>query len=473
MEHGFSKRANKMFETRRKRKAKNRVMIGAGSLVLLLTFQIMMLPALTLTDKILVCGLEEHVHSEECNETILVCQEGSKEGHSHSDHCFQTSYICGEEAAAGHIHTDACYCVSCDQEETEGHAHGEGCYGMACGEEESVGHSHDETCRDENGELICGETEQEGHVHNDSCQGLICGKEESVPHTHTDACNQMVLVCELEETEGHIHSDACMGEPALICGLEETETVESDHIHGTECYQTYRACEMEEHTHTDACYQVVDGEEVPGEEILLEIPDYIYDNVLGMNSDLLSLEDKNGESVDCSGLIVEEGITKTEDGYTLMLEAFAQSELASVTVEKPLDVVMLLDQSAAMYEPAMPGAAEVELNAEMTEEELEEAVVEAGLITREIFEELVTAEDFVAERAMLRGYFLGRSADDVWYLIQYDAEEMPGCSGSAKFPKQWKRTGMTEKMRKIVKKPPQHTLQSDLRAFLRKSTGST
>ena len=423
MEHGFSKRANKMFETRRKRKVKNRVVIGAGSLVLLLTFQIMMLPALTLTDKILVCGLEEHVHSEECNETILVCQEGSKEGHSHSDHCFQTSYICGEEAAAGHIHTDACYCVSCDQEETEGHAHSESCYGIACGEEASVGHSHDETCRDENGELICGKTEKEGHVHNDSCQGLICGKEESVPHTHTDACKQMVLVCELEETEGHIHSDACMGEPALICGLEETEAVESDHIHGTECYQTYRACEMEEHTHTDACYQVVDGEEVPGEELLVEIPDYIYDDVLGMNHSPLSLEDGNSEPADYSNLIIAEKVAKAESGYALTLEAFAQGELDSVTVEKPLDVVMLLDQSAAMYEPAMPGAADVELNAEMTGEELEEAVVEAGLITREIFEELVAAEDFVSERAMLRGYFLGRSIDDAWYLIQYDAEE--------------------------------------------------
>ena len=376
MEHGFSKRANKMFETRRKRKIKNRVILGVGGLVTLLTFQIMMLPALTLTDKVLACEQEEHVHSDACNKTILVCEEGSEEGHSHSAGCYEVSYVCGE-------------------------------------------------------------TESEGHSHNSGCYSVVCGQEDDPDHEHTDACKE--LTCGKEEAAGHSHSDACK-DLTFICGQEEREAVESNHIHGPKCYETYRACGLEEHTHVESCYKVVDKEdnsaddtEGPAEEenaqepnqkeVSVEIPDYIYDDVLGMGHGYSTLSLESDKPADYSeNLILTNRVAKTENGYTLTLEAFAQGELATVSVEKPLDTVVLLDQSDAMFEPAMPSAGEIEIYAEMTEKEWEEAVVEAGLITRDIFLELVDTEEFVTERTVLRGYFLGRG-NDTWYLIQYDADE--------------------------------------------------
>lgn len=56
--------------------------------------------------------------------------------------------------------------------------------------------------------------------------------------------------CGLEE---HKHTDACYEErPVLICGLEEGE----DHTHGEACYSLEKTliCGLPEHTHTDACY---------------------------------------------------------------------------------------------------------------------------------------------------------------------------------------------------------------------------
>lgn len=420
MEHGFSKRANKMFETRRKRKVRNRVVIGAGSLVLLLTFQIMMLPALTLTGKSLVCEMKEHIHTNACYKTVLECQEGSREGHSHSEGCYAVSYVCGEVESEGHRHDGSCYSVTCGLEDGPGHEHGESCYGIVCNEEESSGHSHSDACRDVSGELVCGQTESQGHTHDDGCRGLTCGEEAYAAHAHTDACK--TLSCGLEESEGHSHSAACEGEATdtLICGLEETEAVESDHIHGSECYRTYLACGLEEHTHVDGCYKVVDGEEnaentegtTEGgkllEELLevpVEIPDYIYDDVLGMGQDMSPLS--RSKPTDYSDVMSLTGqVTETENGkYALTLEAIVQDTLEPTSMEKPLDLVMLLDQSTSMYESAM--------------------AEETGVISREIFLELAGGAGFVSEKAQQLGYFIARSddaedSDGTWYLLQYD-----------------------------------------------------
>ena len=54
-----------------------------------------------LADKPL-CGLEEHNHTDECYEKVLVCDED----HEHTDECYEDRLICEQEE---HSHTDKCY----------------------------------------------------------------------------------------------------------------------------------------------------------------------------------------------------------------------------------------------------------------------------------------------------------------------------------------------------------------------------
>ena len=163
-----------------------------------------------------------------------------------------------------HTHTEACYTsvqgdLICTQSTEPQHTHTEECYqetqDLVCGMPESTGHTHGAECYDQEGNLICGQEESEGHVHGEACCGvskqLICGQTEEPAHQHTDACyswNQ-VLTCDLEE---HTHSEACTAtepEEAVFCGKES-------HTHGESCRdeQGELTCTLEEHTHSLACY---------------------------------------------------------------------------------------------------------------------------------------------------------------------------------------------------------------------------
>lgn len=59
-------------------------------------------------------------------------------------------------------------------------------------------------------------------------------------------------ICGVEE---HTHTDECY-EDVLVCGLEENE----EHTHGPECYEKVLTCGMEEHIHTASCFT---DEELP------------------------------------------------------------------------------------------------------------------------------------------------------------------------------------------------------------------
>ncbi len=106
------------------------------------------------------CGMEEHQHSEDCYETVLVC----------------------------------------GKEESEG----------------TTGHTHDESCYEDVPTLVCGLEESEDHTHTDACyetvRTLTCTLEESDGedgHTHTDDCYEKVLTCEIPE---HVHTAACLSD---------------------------------------------------------------------------------------------------------------------------------------------------------------------------------------------------------------------------------------------------------------------
>lgn len=104
----------------------------------------------------LICGqtqVLEHQHSDACFETVaepvdtgtLTCTDTA---HVHTARCYGTwELVCGQEE---HTHSEAC--TQNEQEET-----------VFCGKDT---HTHGEACRDENGELVCGTEE---HTHSLAC----------------------------------------------------------------------------------------------------------------------------------------------------------------------------------------------------------------------------------------------------------------------------------------------------------------
>lgn len=71
-----------------------------------------------------VCGLEDHIHGENCS-----CNQ---QEHIHSSGCYNDTL---------HTHTEACYQYSCNQTE---HTHVDACYRLKCAI--PVNHSHNTTC---------------------------------------------------------------------------------------------------------------------------------------------------------------------------------------------------------------------------------------------------------------------------------------------------------------------------------------
>ncbi|MCF2596771.1 DUF7601 domain-containing protein [Pseudoflavonifractor phocaeensis] len=261
----------------------------------------------------LICGLEEqtesvedaeeHVHDESCYEPheVLVCTEEETEAHSHDESCY--GLVCGETEYPAHTHGDDCYAVvteTCGQEEHEAHSHDDSCYtttrSLTCGEAESAGHTHDDSCYDENGELTCGQSESAGHTHSDSCYtestALTCGQSESAGHTHDDSCTvrRVELTCTAQEGPGHVHDDSCYG---LICGKEETEghthTEEcyetrnelictAGHVHTADCYEKVLTCELPEHIHNSTCYAETQPEAPDESEYICGLPAHTHDD---------------------------------------------------------------------------------------------------------------------------------------------------------------------------------------------------
>ena len=126
---------------------RRKILAVLGCAVAFVTAGVLMMPAISMSRGELTCGIEEHVHSDNCYSEVLVC---------------------GQEATAGHTHTAACYAdvLACGQEEGEDHTHSADCYAS---------------------QLVCGQAEQEGHEHSAACfeTQLTCDVPE---HTHTDAC---------------------------------------------------------------------------------------------------------------------------------------------------------------------------------------------------------------------------------------------------------------------------------------------
>lgn len=201
------------------------------------------------TDNEYCCGMEEHVHTDDCYTEELVC--GYEEGEPEDpDSAFSVdSEPTTEEPEAEPEEPEP------EEIEPEVHHHTADCY---------------ETVLVEHKELTCG---QEEHTHDDTCPvdpdtgDFLCGYEE---HTHTDDCytteteTEEKLVCGYEE--GEVLSDGAADEDG-IAALEDTNTATSVaedssseavsepvlHHHTEACYEKVLTCTIPEHTHTLAC----------------------------------------------------------------------------------------------------------------------------------------------------------------------------------------------------------------------------
>lgn len=202
------------------------------------------------TDNEYSCGMEEHVHTDECYTEELVC--GYEEGQPEDpDSAFSVdSEPTTEEPEAEPEEPEP------EETEPEVHHHTADCY---------------ETVLVEHKELTCG---QEEHTHDDTCPvdpdtgDFLCGFEE---HTHTDDCftteteTEEKLVCGYEE--GQVLSDGTAADDDGIAALEDTNTATSVaedssseavsepvlHHHTEACYEKVLTCTIPEHTHTLEC----------------------------------------------------------------------------------------------------------------------------------------------------------------------------------------------------------------------------
>lgn len=201
------------------------------------------------TDNEYCCGMEEHVHTDDCYTEELVC--GYEEGQPEDpDPAFSVdSEPTTEEPEAEPEEPEP------EEIEPEVHHHTADCY---------------ETVLVEHEELTCG---QEEHTHDETCPvdpdtgDFLCGFEE---HTHTDDCytteteTEEKLVCGYEE--GEVISDGTAADDG-IAALEDTNTATSVaedssseavsepvlHHHTEACYEKVLTCTIPEHTHTLAC----------------------------------------------------------------------------------------------------------------------------------------------------------------------------------------------------------------------------
>lgn len=202
------------------------------------------------TDNEYCCGMEEHVHTDDCYTEELVC--GYEEGQPEEpDSAFSVdSEPTTEEPEAEPEEPEP------EEIEPEVHHHTADCY---------------ETVLVEHKELTCG---QEEHTHDETCPvdpdtgDFLCGFEE---HTHTDDCytteteTEEKLICGYEE--GQVLSDGTVADDDGIAALEDTNTATSVaedssseavsepvlHHHTEACYKKVLTCTIPEHTHTLAC----------------------------------------------------------------------------------------------------------------------------------------------------------------------------------------------------------------------------
>lgn len=290
-------------------------------IVVFCTTYALILPAITMERT--QCGLSEHTHSESCYEKVdiesavsLACTYESLGVHVHTSSCYdgENNLLCGQADYLVHEHNEDCLdengVIVCQLPKVRAHEHTEDCYSLPETEPAVTQEVHfhgDECYANQRGELTCEFGEDDAHEHTDACyetvSTLVCELEEGIPeetaepvqeaepelicekpvvklHTHNDATcyetyvdadgnEQRRLICPELEVFEHVHSNSCfvaeesVPETRLICGLEE-------HTHTQSCYEeTDYQCGLERHTHNDDCYDADDN-------LICWIPEHVH-----------------------------------------------------------------------------------------------------------------------------------------------------------------------------------------------------
>lgn len=214
--------------------------------------------------------IETHEHTRSC---YAVPETDAPEVHTHTDDCYTVErgeLICTESTEPAHVHTDDCYTETSALVCEEDHEHTESCYKttreLTCGDTEEPVHQHTDQCYEQIKTLICELPTEPAEEAEPAEPELICGEKEIILHTHEPyespedpGCydDDGNLICGKIQVLEHQHTDACfetVEEPAdteaLTCTLPEDEK----HTHTALCYGTWElTCDMEEHTHTEAC----------------------------------------------------------------------------------------------------------------------------------------------------------------------------------------------------------------------------
>ncbi len=311
MKYELLQKAENIIKQNKTRRVWKHVIVLLAFFVVITTAYGLMLPAVTLDRP--KCGLEEHIHSDECYEWVevedaerTVCSVEAFEVHEHIDSCFdeQENRLCGYADFTAHTHEALCYDdegnLRCDFPEIVLHEHKKNCYEkseassddeayaeenagktaspsnadsdielLICEEEEIILHTHSKECFDESGIWICGQLEIQEHQHTELCfpdgdsvKVLVC---EIPEHQHTDACSEMdSLPCGCADYVIHVHDENCYNESGTLwCELEEIE----EHVHDELCYMVLDIVDEDEyHIHTEACYGSEDSQNSRDEE---------------------------------------------------------------------------------------------------------------------------------------------------------------------------------------------------------------
>ncbi|MBE6686191.1 MAG: Cna B-type domain-containing protein [Ruminococcaceae bacterium] len=91
--------------TRQGKRAVWSIVAACSFIVVMAVFWYLKLIGITMAGEAF-CGMQEHVHSEECMIQTLVCTLPEDENHTHTGECFITEKECPIEE---HIHTESCY----------------------------------------------------------------------------------------------------------------------------------------------------------------------------------------------------------------------------------------------------------------------------------------------------------------------------------------------------------------------------
>ncbi len=213
MNRDIQLQAEQLNNKHRRKRIWHRILSVPVCIVVFITTYAMILPAITLeSTPDTYCGIEEHIHGNECYETPGVPE--------HKD-------------------------IKCSLENNSDAG-------------EYIIHKHDSFCFNDSGELICKLPEQTEHTHTEECYEssvLVCAKEKAVIHQHNSDCMVTIpatepqgLMCTKNE---HKHTESCFfkeDEEALeiqkatmrastIGNIESTNIEITDDISNSGCYK--------------------------------------------------------------------------------------------------------------------------------------------------------------------------------------------------------------------------------------------